>query len=120
MRLLNDFFKVLDTSPTAAGFVATIQLNPGHIVYTGHFPGFPVTPGVIQIQIVQELLEQHLGRKLRLSTMPQCKFLKILNPNETQRLVVHIECREEGEVVHVKARAEHERDVFFRIWATHT
>lgn len=119
MRLLDDFFTVLNTAPTGAGFVATIQLNPDHIVYAGHFPGFPVTPGVVQLQIVQELLEQRFDRKLRLNTLSQCKFLKVLNPNETPQLDIHTEYRKEGEILHVKAWGAHGRDVFFRIWATH-
>ena len=80
MILLNDFFKIIDTSANENSFISKIEINPQHIVFIGHFPGYPVTPGVIQIQIVHELLEKHFGIKMELKTMPQCKFLKILNP----------------------------------------
>jgi 3-hydroxyacyl-[acyl-carrier-protein] dehydratase len=91
VKLFNDFFKVLESSVSVSGFHTTIALNPAHIVYTGHFPGYPVTPGVIQLQIVHELLENHFGRKLKLTDMPNCKFLKVLNPVETSQFIVHIE-----------------------------
>lgn len=115
MRLIDDFFKVLDTTVGENGFYTTIELNPGHLVYTGHFPGFPVTPGVVQLQIVQELLEKHLGRRLRLHTLAQGKFLKTVNPNETRRLVVLVTFVEEAGGLRVNARGEWAGEVYFRV-----
>ena len=119
MRLIGDFFEVLETSVIEAGFITTIELNPKHIVYSGHFPGHPVTPGVIQAQIVHELLEKHFSRKLRLKTMEQCKFLKILNPNDTPKIAVHIEFNEKEELVSVKAWGEHGQETYFKLNATY-
>jgi len=115
MKLLDDFFIVLERSVTETGFYTTIQLNPDHLVYTGHFPGFPVTPGVVQLQIVHELLEKHLGRKLKLKTIPQCKFLKVLDPNETAQLVVHVEFTRMDELLHIKAWSENGPDIYFKL-----
>ena len=115
MKLINDLFVVRETSVSEVGFITTIELNPGHIVYCGHFPGHPVTPGVIQMQIVHELLEKHCCKNLRLITMSRCKFLKILNPNETSRIDVHIEVNRIDELVHIKSRGENGPDIFFRL-----
>jgi 3-hydroxyacyl-[acyl-carrier-protein] dehydratase len=106
---------VLNSSIISAGFIATIQLDADHIVYTGHFPGHPVTPGVVQMQIVHELLEHYLHEDLKLVTMPECKFLKILNPKETAQIVVHLEFERTGELVNVKASAKNEDVFFFRL-----
>ena len=108
-------FVVLETSVSELGFITTIGLNPSHIVYTGHFPGHPVTPGVIQMQIVHELLEKHFCKNLKLITMSQCKFLKILNPKETSRIVVHIEHNRIDELLNIKARGENGTDIFFKL-----
>lgn len=89
-----------------------IELNPYHIVYTGHFPGHPVTPAVVQMQIVHELLEDLLGKKLKLIAMPQCKFLNILDPIETPQIAVHIEIKKIDELLNIKARSENGTDVF--------
>lgn len=115
MKLLGDFFQVLKTSVREAGFSIYIKLNPDHIVYSGHFPGHPVTPGAIQLQIVHELLENQFGRKLKLKAMPRCKFLKILNPNETSHIVVHFEFEEKEELINVKAWGENGIDVYFKL-----
>ena len=115
MTLINDLFVVLENRDSEMGFNTTIELNAGHIVYSGHFPGHPVTPGVIQMQIVHELLEKHLCRSVRLTAMTQCKFLKILNPVDTPRIVIHIELNQISELLNIKARGENGADIFFKI-----
>lgn len=119
MKLINDFFKVLGTAVSDTGFITTIELNPAHIVYVGHFPGHPVTPGVIQMQIVHELLQKQFSRELRLIAMPQCKFLKILNPEETLRMTIYIEMNTKDELLNVKARGENGKDIFFKLNAVY-
>jgi 3-hydroxyacyl-[acyl-carrier-protein] dehydratase len=115
LTLINDLFVVLETSDSEAGFITTIELNPGHIVYSGHFPGHPVTPAVIQMQIVHELLEKYFCKNLKLITMNRCKFLKILNPNETSRVVIHVELTRIDEHLNIKARGENGTDIFFKL-----
>lgn len=119
MKLIGDFFKVLETSVSNAGFNATIELNPAHIVYVGHFPGHPVTPGVIQLQMVHELLEKQLAKELRLITMPQSKFLKILNPEVTLQLMIHIDISIKDELLNVHAWGENGTDIFFKLNAVY-
>ena len=106
---------IVETSVSEVGFITTIKLNSGHIVYAGHFPGHPVTPGVIQMQIVHELLEQHFCKNLKLITVSQCKFLKILNPNETSLLVIHIELNRKDELIDIKASGANGTDIFFKL-----
>lgn len=106
---------MLETSLVNEGFITTIELNPAHIVYLGHFPGYPVTPGVIQMQIVHELLEMNFCKSLKLISMLQCKFYKVLNPEETSRVVVHVDFARVGEQVTVKARGVNDNDVFFKL-----
>ena len=44
----------------AAG--ATIRLLPESPVYKGHFPGYPITPGVCLVEIALELMEEMAGQ----------------------------------------------------------
>jgi 3-hydroxyacyl-[acyl-carrier-protein] dehydratase len=115
LDLLNNFYEVLQTTVSDKGFTTTIQLNAGHIIFLGHFPGHPVTPGVIQMQIVHELLENHFCRKLKLITMPECKFLKILNPEENPHIIILIECNWINEILDVKARGVKSTNIFFKL-----
>lgn len=106
---------VLQSSVDNTGFITTIELKPKHIIYQGHFPGHPVTPGVIQLQIVHELLEKHLDKELKLISVAQCKFLKILDPIETPQLFIHARLNRVNEFLNVKARGENETGVFFKL-----
>lgn len=119
MKLINDLFEVLESSISETSFVTTIKLDPGHPIYSGHFPGHPVTPGVIQLQIVHELLENFFCKNLQLLTLLHCKFLKILNPNETPRIVVYIIFSRVDELVNIKARGENGTTIFFNIDSTY-
>ena len=62
-------------------FTAVARLNPGHLIYRGHFPGNPVVPGVCQIQMVKELVEKSVNRRLRLTFSDNIKFLSMINPS---------------------------------------
>lgn len=65
--------------PGGVGF--TVRMNPEHVIYSAHFPGDPITPGVCIIQMGVELLGRALGRPLELSAVKNVKFLSILRPD---------------------------------------
>ena len=119
MKLTDGLFEILESSVTEKGFITTIKLNAGHLVYAGHFPGHPVTPGVIQMQIVHELSEKHFQQKLRLLTMPRCKFLRILNPEEASIMNIQIEFTRAGELLDLKASGVDGTVIFFKLNAVY-
>ena len=41
---------------------ATVRLLPESAVYRGHFPGYPITPGVCLVQIALELIAEMAGQ----------------------------------------------------------
>lgn len=65
-----------------------IELNGEHPIYKGHFPGNPVTPGVVQMEIVKELLSQQMNKDMKLRAMTNCKFLAVLNPESNPKVEV--------------------------------
>ena len=85
--LVKNFYTILSFDSSDQHLEATLLFNPDHEVYLGHFPGQPVVPGVIQLQIVKELFEQHLKRKLKLVSMLQAKFLMIIVPDKQMVLI---------------------------------
>lgn len=79
--------------------VASVTLNAEHEIFEGHFPGQPVLPGVCQVQIVKELLEKATGQRLFLAEAGSCKFLQMIDPTQTDVLVITIDYKkEEGAV----------------------
>jgi 3-hydroxyacyl-[acyl-carrier-protein] dehydratase len=58
--------------------------------FGGHFPGYPLVPGIVQVLLAQILIEEVSGAELRLTEVSGAKFLEKLRP-ETSITVV---CRE--------------------------
>ena len=49
--LLENFYKIIHIKEREDGKQEIeIELNPGHVLYQGHFPGQPVVPGVCTLQ----------------------------------------------------------------------
>lgn len=113
--LKNDFYFIQKVSGSIPELSFEIKLNAGHEIYKGHFPGNPVTPGVVQMDIVKELLEEHYGREVKMVGMSRCKFLKILNPNDTPVVTISISIHEEAGKIKANASAQSGDDTYFKI-----
>jgi len=88
--LIKEFYKTINLTSEETGIKATIELNPNHEVYKGHFPGQAVVPGVIQLQIVKEILENHLSKNLFMGNLNQVKYLRPIIPNQNQTIIFKI------------------------------
>ncbi len=82
------------TSEESCQFV--IALRPDSPVYGGHFPGFPVTPGVALLTVVRELLESRLHKPLALASADDVKFLRPLTPEDNPVTVTFREFSDTG------------------------
>lgn len=69
---------------------ADIKIRQDCEIYKGHFPEHPVTPGVCQILIIQEVLGKALDRNLILKYCRDVKFLSMHDPNTVQNLKINI------------------------------
>ncbi len=85
--LIKEFYTLQNFSSGNNSIDAVLLLNPGHEVYKGHFPGQPVVPGVIQIQILRELAEKALGQKLFISEVTSAKYLNMIVPGHEPVLI---------------------------------
>jgi 3-hydroxyacyl-[acyl-carrier-protein] dehydratase len=71
----------------------TIELNPTHPIYAGHFPGNPVVPGVCQVQIIKELVASIIEKEASLLKSDNIKFLSIIDPVKTPVLKVRLDIK---------------------------
>jgi 3-hydroxyacyl-[acyl-carrier-protein] dehydratase len=90
--LLNtNFGNVLTTETHENKVIFEVSLNAKHDIYRGHFPIKPIVPGVCTLQLVRELLEIHLGKKLRFSSSKNVKFSGMIDPNITPQITIEIQ-----------------------------
>jgi 3-hydroxyacyl-[acyl-carrier-protein] dehydratase len=95
--LLNSFFKITEIQE-AEKYTVSIELNPHHEVYKGHFPGNPIAPGVCLTQMVKETVEYITKKNLVMVTGDNLKFMAILNPEVNPEVVMtlSIKTKEDG------------------------
>lgn len=113
--LLNSFFFIQKNDDG----VYRLQLNADHVIYKGHFPENPVTPGVVLIQMLTELMQQHTGKAVRLISIPSCKFSKTLNPFEYPFVNYSIKTTQSNNHIQVNAQVEEEGTLFCKISAVY-
>ena len=113
-----EIYNIEHTGFVDGQLVSEVSVNAAHSIFEGHFPGSPVTPGVIQMQMVRDILAQHLGRPLRLKALRTCKFLEILDPAANPLVTINIKYKAE-ELVEVSATGQWGSTVFFKMQATY-
>ncbi len=64
----------------------SVTLNSSHALFNGHFPGNPVVPGVLLVQLATEAYGDAVGLSLKLSMVEQAKFLVPIYGKEDQIL----------------------------------
>jgi 3-hydroxyacyl-[acyl-carrier-protein] dehydratase len=98
---LNQLYSIIsfDSQENVAQF--SIALDASHAIFAGHFPGMPILPGVVQLQIVKELLQTQFTTLVFVKEMKTCKFLKVINPKEVTPLQVEIKWSKSEHVIEV-------------------
>jgi 3-hydroxyacyl-[acyl-carrier-protein] dehydratase len=114
-KFQNDLYVIKDFRVEISGnkFITQIELNAGHAIFQGHFPGNPILPGACTLQIIKELLVNQLKRNLVLKRAVTIKYLSFINP-EMNRLIsfdLHVEEGKEGQWI-CNATVFHEAVVF--------
>lgn len=114
--LLGDFYKYSVDKHEEGNINAIIEINIKHSIFNGHFPEFPLVPGVCQVLMVKEILSECLSVKLQLESARSIKFLSILNPNEINKIQATISyCKEEGNIIKIDAILYSERQNYLKI-----
>jgi 3-hydroxyacyl-[acyl-carrier-protein] dehydratase len=103
MKLNNYLYKVLDVEETPEGVAYSISLIRESPIYQAHFPNMPITPGVCMIQMAEELLADHIKKRLQTVAVKNAKFLSILDPN-AENIKIHLtKIKQEGDMIKVYA-----------------
>jgi 3-hydroxyacyl-[acyl-carrier-protein] dehydratase len=90
---LNSLYQIKEivTESNDSKVSVVIELNPSHEIFSGHFPGNPILPGVCMVQILKELLVNQLNCKLMLKSASSIKYLYIIDPLVNSTIQFNIE-----------------------------
>lgn len=104
--LLKDFYTLINTTGEDGKFLTKIKINKDHEVYKGHFPGRPVTPGVILMHLFKEEAERITECKLQLIKGNNVKFIAVVDPNVDAHLLLESEITTKGDEIKLKGVAK--------------
>ena len=79
---LEPLYTISNQSVGEAEFAAQITFDPAHDIFTGHFPGKPIVPGVCLLRIVKDMAGLISGKNVVLKVGSNIKFLHIIDPNQ--------------------------------------
>ena len=88
--LIGDFCTTSQPTLKEDTVITRLKWNESHAIFKGHFPGQPVVPGVCMIQLVMEVLETALGKRLQLLRSDNIKFLHFIDPGVHQDVDMQI------------------------------
>ena len=113
--LYNDFYQIKELSKSDELVQASLQLNAEHAILKGHFPEMPVVPGVCMVQMLKEVTERAVERKLILKKAPVIKFLSIMQPAEHPEVKLEISIKKtEERTFAVNGKFNFEAITFFK------
>jgi 3-hydroxyacyl-[acyl-carrier-protein] dehydratase len=73
------------TVDAAGELVGTYEVTADEAVLNGHYPGFPIFPGVALLECVHRLVREHAdrsGEPVELSAVESCRFLAAAFPGD--------------------------------------
>lgn len=114
--LLKDFFKIINVDIADNAALIEVELNPQHSIFQGHFPRYPITPGVCVTQMAVDLFSHIQQQEYAMTKAKSIKFIHIIKPEENP--IVHYQLNWEqldGQQYQLKAVAYHEDTTFAKI-----
>jgi acyl dehydratase len=77
-------FEILNSAPDgAAGWLLTARIPEASPLFTGHFPGHPILPGIAHLALVTRALGDWQGREVALAGVRSLKLRRPVGPGET-------------------------------------
>ena len=118
MILIDNFYTINELEFVENKIQASIKIDSNHSIFEGHFPNNPITPGVVEMEIVKEIVSEGIKKTLKMSKMSNCKFLAILNPLNSSEVNDKIDVLEqENNRIRISAQILDQQTVYLKISA---
>ena len=118
--LIDNLFDIDPIKKIDDKIITEVTINASNTIFKGHFPENPVTPGVIQIQLIKEILEIHYQRNMKLDSIGRCKFLAVLNPIESPTITIEVTVKEIENTFKINAVGKDNSTSYFKFSAVYS
>ncbi|TQI70743.1 3-hydroxyacyl-[acyl-carrier-protein] dehydratase [Gramella sp. Hel_I_59] len=112
---MKDFYTVTKSVKDNDTTQTSLKVNAEHELYKGHFPGRPVTPGVVLMQLFKEEAERISDEKLSLKRASNVKFTAVFDPTDNDELILESKLEKQGAYYELKGIAKSETGIITKI-----
>ena len=88
--LKDSLFHIISSDRQENVINAVLEMDNTNQIFEGHFHGQPVLPGACMVQLVKEVLEEHLNSMLKLEKADNLKFMSLIDPQKNNLLLLEI------------------------------
>jgi len=88
---MTNLYEILSLEKEDNSAKVLVSLNLKHEVYKGHFPGKPILPGALQLEMIKDIFALVLGRKLHLDSAKSIKYLGFIDPEQVKNLILKMQ-----------------------------
>jgi len=110
----NDLFRIKNIAHEDGIILAVLRINPNSEILAGHFPGHPVIPGACMLQTLKEVLENALKIAILLKKADSLKFMRVIDPANTETVLLDIVYKFADEVINVTAKLSTDEIMCFK------
>lgn len=92
--------KIMFKDLSGAKVLAHYYTDPDHVIFKGHFPNYPILPGVVQVEMMAQVSSfildlvvddpENISMDVALVSIDKAKFRKPIHPG--MNLVIETEC----------------------------
>lgn len=95
---------LIELAASGEGGLAAVFIFPADLeIFAGHFPGRPIVPGILELEMVRAAMERSTGLPLRLLSVEKAKFLREVKPGD--KISLDITFSASGDKFTVKAKS---------------
>lgn len=114
----NDLFSIKSIAHEDGIILAVLRVNPKSGILKGHFPGHPVIPGACMLQMLKEVLESALKTPIILKKADSLKFMRIIDPENTETVLLDIIYKSDNDAINVTAKLSTDEIICFKFQGT--
>jgi len=112
--LLNNLYTIQSLTETDNHIQATVKLKTEHAIFSGHFPGQPVLPGVCMMEMISEITGEYLQQSFHISAGPMIKFLHMIDPDKNPEINLEIKYQHAEERVTTNGKIYVGSEIFMK------
>jgi len=104
---LQDSLVAIDPGIEPGTWEAKFLFNPSLSLFRGHFPGSPLLPGVMQVEMAHLAMERIAGLHYRIIGVNKAKFTGQIFPGD--QITIRLAAKDQEDYLQVKAQLSVER-----------